>query len=447
MKRYLSLLLLTLLLLIPAARTHAGQFNVDCTYSHTLPDDPILMPNMPGMSMVHDFLGNTNTNAYTVNADLLSSPTTTCENKGDSTGYWVPQLRRAGGTQIVAPTYQKTYYRAINPTVYPVAPFPAGIQLIAGNPLATAPSTPITYYCKYPNGSYTQTAPTACGVDPVKGAQFNIGIVFPDCWDGHTMSPSFTYRNAVYSNNGACPANYPVHIPQLNFNIVYLLGSNGDLSDAQLSIDPVMVNGQLQPQWGSIYGAHADFMNGWQPAATQYMVTYCLNPDLACDKAIPYTYAESSADAWISSAAANINYGSSTSLFVEGGTAPLDTTLMRFAIPPETAGMTFSHIYLRVFGGNVTDTTAFTIYAYALGNSWNENSVTWNNAPACGAQVGSLYLNNVLQYRNIAVTAAVQSAIAQGQTQISFCIKGPGGTNGRTVQLSSRESANKPVLY
>lgn len=242
------------------------------------------------------------------------------------------------------------------------------------------------------------------------------------------------YANAVYSNNGACPANYPVHIPQLNFNLEYHLGMDGDLGDAELSLDPVMVDGQLQPRWGSLYSAHADFMHGWQPASAQYMVDYCLNRDLACNKDVAYAYAEAENDSTISSAAPATNFGQSTTLEVAGGT-PARTALLHFAIPQGVQDVSFSHIYLRVFGGNATDSTAYTITAHTLAGTWNEDAVTWNDAPACGNQVGSLYLDHVPQYRNFDVTQAVVAAMDRGETGISFCIRGP--ANGRVVSLHS----------
>lgn len=119
--------LLMAALLAATATATAGQFNVECSYSHTLPDDPIMFPGKPGRSMVHDFFGNTSSDAFTTNADLLALPDNTCDNAADSSAYWAPQLRRAGGTQIVRPTLQKTYYRAVNVLNHPVTPFPAGL--------------------------------------------------------------------------------------------------------------------------------------------------------------------------------------------------------------------------------------------------------------------------------------------------------------------------------
>ena len=36
-----------------------SEFLADCPFSHRLPDDPIVSPNLPGASHMHDFFGNT----------------------------------------------------------------------------------------------------------------------------------------------------------------------------------------------------------------------------------------------------------------------------------------------------------------------------------------------------------------------------------------------------
>jgi len=70
----------------------AAQANVDCNFSHMKPDDAILMPDMPGMAMSHDFVGNRSTDAFSTAESLLLHSGTTCDNAADSTGYWVPTM-------------------------------------------------------------------------------------------------------------------------------------------------------------------------------------------------------------------------------------------------------------------------------------------------------------------------------------------------------------------
>ena len=100
---------------------------------------------------------------------------------------------------------------------------------------------------------------------------------------------------------------------------------------------------------------------------------------------------------------------------------------------------------LLVDGGNVTDTSAVNIHAYSVSTAWSEQTISGTNAPACSGTSAALYLDNTMQYRGFTVTQAVNEALAAGRNTVAFCIRGAGA--GRVFQFSSRESANKPVLY
>src|SRR5438552_4669667 len=63
-----------------------------CNYSRSLMDDPIVYPGQPGVSHLHDFYGNTTTDAYSTIASLLAAGTTSCVNPGETAAYWVPAL-------------------------------------------------------------------------------------------------------------------------------------------------------------------------------------------------------------------------------------------------------------------------------------------------------------------------------------------------------------------
>ncbi|MDI8751918.1 DUF1996 domain-containing protein, partial [Salmonella enterica subsp. enterica serovar Montevideo] len=34
--------------------------------------------------------------------------------------------------------------------------------------------------------------------------QFNIGIAFPNCWDGVNLKPTHIHNNAIYADHGKC---------------------------------------------------------------------------------------------------------------------------------------------------------------------------------------------------------------------------------------------------
>ncbi|GEM_PF-2747040 len=112
MKRTTLYTALASALLLPSLYAHAGpQAHVVCAYNHTLGDDAIMMFGKVNQAMWHDFFGNTRTDAYSSYDSLRQQPETTCDNKADSSAYWVPSLRLPDGT-VVKPAYQKTYYQA-----------------------------------------------------------------------------------------------------------------------------------------------------------------------------------------------------------------------------------------------------------------------------------------------------------------------------------------------
>jgi hypothetical protein len=69
--------------------------------------------------------------------------------------------------------------------------------------------------------------------------QFNIGIQFPNCWDGVNLKPAHGLINATYDVK-AMPVHLPVKIPTVNMNIAYVLPTitSLDTSEVQLSWTP-----------------------------------------------------------------------------------------------------------------------------------------------------------------------------------------------------------------
>lgn len=191
-----------LLFTIHAAHA-APQAHVVCGYSHTLGDDAIMMYGMPNEAMLHDFFGNVQTDADSSRESLRRDEKTTCDNKADSSAYWAPSLRLPDGT-VVKPAYQKTYYQASNVDAWPLHPFPAGLSLLAGDHHGSAPNPHITFLCANGKGYTTKTG-EVCGLRKANDAvQFNIGIQFPNCWDGVNLKPAHGLINATYDVKGQC---------------------------------------------------------------------------------------------------------------------------------------------------------------------------------------------------------------------------------------------------
>src|SRR4029078_5873230 len=95
-------------------------------------------PKMPGASHLHDFFGNTTTNAFSRLATLKVGGTT-CLNRSDLSGYWVPSLTVDGVP--VAPTFTNVYYQAAGKPYATIKTIPRGLKVVAGDAMATEPQS------------------------------------------------------------------------------------------------------------------------------------------------------------------------------------------------------------------------------------------------------------------------------------------------------------------
>ncbi len=446
---------LTTLVAAGAFPAHAGpQAHVVCGYHHTLGDDAIMMFGKANQAMWHDFFGNTHTDAVSTYQTLRAQPDTTCDNKADSSAYWVPSMKLPDG-EIVKPAYQKTYYQSTNVAQYPLHPFPAGLELLAGDHHGTGPSSAITFLCSNGKG-YTKTTGEICGLRKAGDAvQFNIGIAFPNCWDGVNLKPTHSHNNAIYADNGKCSADYPVKIPTVNMNIAWVLPqiSSLDTSKVELSMDPVMHGETREERWGSLYTAHADFMNGWTEDGAQFMTDLCMNQGLDCGTTVPYAYSKAEENTWVSSEDdkphANVDTLYVQDDWTNGGRTqhPETLTLVKFKIPPLPANMDASlfKYRIRLFGGKTETNGADQIFFYPTNNDWHVSTVSWNNKPAINYRSDAvLYLNHSHEYRMVDVDKAVRKALAEGKTEISWYIGGD--RQGNHYDFTPADSKQSLVL-
>lgn len=239
----------------PPGPIHDGIFLSACRFSHTASDDPIVHPGEPGASHQHEFFGNTTTGANSTYESLLAGDTT-CRVAGDTAAYWVPSLFVDGAR--IAPIRVNAYYlRGRGPGR--VAPFPAGLKVIAGDGSATtAQSTAITgWRCSGLRIQALSTTPVDC-----PGLSHQVLVIrFPDCWNGEELDSADHRSHMAYRVNGRCPSGYPVRVPRLALNVHYDLPS---------------VDGATLAS-GSIYSSHADFFNAWDQAFLNRLVRLNLN--------------------------------------------------------------------------------------------------------------------------------------------------------------------------
>lgn len=251
---------------------NVAQFIVECELSHFAFDDPIVLPDMPGESHLHQFFGN---------VDITSDPTyesvadaeTSCAQPRDTASYWAPALLDGSGV-VIEPLEMTAYYRpgpGIDPTT--VEAYPASLMMVAGDSKSVSAQSTSVIAWGCGTGSRREAAPPDCrgATDLAQGAvndgtSLRLWITFPDCWDGERLTTGGAAGHVRYSAGGVCPGSHPVPIPQLQMAIDYP------------AVDPT----GLSLASGDIVTAHADFWNVWDQRKLEDEVRFCLNRDLVC---------------------------------------------------------------------------------------------------------------------------------------------------------------------
>lgn len=276
---FLAVSSMTMMQTSSAAPDPRGVFVSHCGYSHSLRDDPIVHPGEPGASHLHDFFGNTRTNANSTVRRMVHG-NTTCRLHTDTSGYWFPAGYRHGVR--LTPTFSKTYYFGVaNSTVERV---PHGLRLVAGD--ATAASAGENLHASWSCGAKghrrtpivdhpydcTRFAKRWSFVDGVVGR-----VAFPSCWDGVGTGP----QDLAYVVEGVCPTGFPHRLPtigmQVHFGILdpclkgTFCGPAGFGENVVLSLSS-----------GPYYTLHADFWNTWHARALGHLIVRCLERHVRC---------------------------------------------------------------------------------------------------------------------------------------------------------------------
>lgn len=250
----------------PAPSTEALQgvnFVSACGFSHRAMDDPIVYPKLPGASHDHTFVGNVSTNASS-KLYTLRQAGTTCHRPLDTAAYWMPTLLLAG--QPVTPRMAQVYYR--RSTLAAVTPFPAGLKIVAGDAMATAPQARrVTYWnCGAESGvPQSSTVPTC---PDTRTNSLRLHVNFPDCWDGRRLDSPDHKSHMAYSTRAACPSTHPVAVPRISLIYAYSITGGPDVVLAS----------------GNQFSAHGDFFNAWNQAELASLVDGCLNALRHCQR-------------------------------------------------------------------------------------------------------------------------------------------------------------------
>jgi hypothetical protein len=254
-------------------------FVVVCGPTNRAKDDPILLPGAANERLFtheHQFIGTQGSAASTA-AILLTEPSN-CGVSANHTSYWAPTLFKADGTPMV-PYTSRLYYRV--GTMHPenLVSIPQGLELIAGNSMATATTQQkpniAGIYCRTV-GEHTdgQTAkqpypPGAVG-SPVcaDGTVIAQSVVFPNCWNG---TLKYNAANLAYSTgDGTCPAGMK-NIPQLTEEDRY------DEAGTHVGEQNMYYSSMSSP-----YTLHADALEAWNQPTMDRLVNNCLKAAVHC---------------------------------------------------------------------------------------------------------------------------------------------------------------------
>jgi hypothetical protein len=255
----------------PYGAAGKGEFVATCPFSHRATQDPIVAPGNNMFWHEHDFFGNVHTDSSST-PDELRGQDTTCISAFDATGYWIPTLMQNGVAKD-ADVQADFFYRVLSPQdPSKVQPFPAGLIMVAGSSGATTeqPSYIEQWSCA---GTAVKSAviPTCAS-----GHNLHLTLHFPECWDGVHLDSADHKSHMAYAQGKSCPADHPVLVPQLTFELEWSVTGSG----VTVSSDHTMSGTDVTPG----LTAHGDFMDGWIQETLQQRVTHCLNAAVICDK-------------------------------------------------------------------------------------------------------------------------------------------------------------------
>jgi hypothetical protein len=238
----LASLLMAMSLPTSSAVTNAN-FHTRCEFVRSSGDDPIVHPGVHDGLHMHDFYGNTTTNADST-FESMRAGSTSCLFGPDTSGYWTPTLIDPKGNEVT-PMRLGAYYWNRGTTV---SVPPSDLRIVAGGD--TSDLRVAGYTCG--KGTPSSSVPLDCGSKWLKGV-----VIFPSCWDGvHTDSADHRSHMAYPTGKG-CPSSHPVELPKLVLHFTYGITDGRGYSLTSDMFFDTMDGRSL----------HADFWNVWQPDA------------------------------------------------------------------------------------------------------------------------------------------------------------------------------------
>ncbi|MFC9692962.1 DUF1996 domain-containing protein [Kribbella sp. NPDC056951] len=249
-----------------AAPVRGSEFRAECRSSHRAGDDPIVFPGQSGGSHIHEFFGNTTTNANSTLQSLRLGGTN-CDPVSDKSAYWTPTLYKNGVP--VAPERVTIYYQGITDRTNARA-YPQGLRYVIGNALATSPDQNPAARWSCVGQSQSSRDFLVCPA----GTKLENYLDFPTCWDGTRLDSPNHKDHMAFPVGTTCPSTHPVVVPRLEFLITYPVNGGG------LTLAGTRNGSNVTTAPG--YTFHGDFLNVWDPAELQRRVDNCIRAGYVC---------------------------------------------------------------------------------------------------------------------------------------------------------------------
>lgn len=297
-----------------------GILRINCDFSHSSYDDPVVFPGQDGAAHLHRFYGNTLLDENSDVESLFTTGESSCQgNELNRSAYWYPALlapdydSQTGSrllddngdpawkaiTAVVGDddvAHELFYYSAGVDDLESIQPIPLGLKMIAGNhmgqPEMEQDTSIVRWHCQSwessdaTNPRWSTSIPECLAPDRLR-----MDIFFPSCWNETDLDSSDHKSHLAYPENlsGApggtvCPATHPTPIIRVSFH--YAFGIKPDVYDPEtrssrgwrLASD--MYNTSVSTPGGM--SLHADWVNAWHPEALQAVLDTCIKEQLDC---------------------------------------------------------------------------------------------------------------------------------------------------------------------
>ncbi len=301
------------------AQSWRGIFRINCDFSHSSYNDPIVFPDQANAAHLHRFYGNTLVDESTDTESLYTLGESTCQgNRLNMSAYWIPAL--------LAPTYDQStgerlqdangepawqvvpavvgnddeaheifYYSAGVDDLQAIQPLPAGLRMIAGTnttlPGEEQDSSIARWHCQSwesddaTNPQFSATIPECEEPDRVR-----MDIFFPSCWDGVNLDSADHRSHMAYpvTENSAlgthCPESHPVPVVRVSYH--YAFGVKPEVTHPsdklsrgwRLASDMYDVT---EDQAGGL-SLHGDWFGAWHPTVMEAILENCIQQQLDC---------------------------------------------------------------------------------------------------------------------------------------------------------------------